>query len=183
MWVDKDDVFTDNKIQEFKASNPESETHIRSASSAKSPHSSAPVLPHLLYQHALCHMSSDGNNDLAYKYPIGAMADSPIPFSQTNPIDTPVVVPIPIVDFTTMQPLNPTAVSIVLDLSLRPPQPRTSQPCSEPSASTHLLLSHPMANVSLAKPAKCLLFRSPLPKGEGVKQALAWNREQLLDLR
>jgi hypothetical protein len=24
---------------------------------------------------------------------------------------------------------------------------------------------------------------SPLPKGEGVKQALAWNREQLLDLR
>jgi hypothetical protein len=30
---------------------------------------------------------------------------------------------------------------------------------------------------------KRLLFRSPLPKGEGVKQALAWNREQLLDLR
>jgi hypothetical protein len=28
-----------------------------------------------------------------------------------------------------------------------------------------------------------LLFCSPLPKGEGVKQALAWNREQLLDLR
>jgi hypothetical protein len=28
-----------------------------------------------------------------------------------------------------------------------------------------------------------LLFRSPLPKGEGVKQALAWNQEQLLDLR
>jgi hypothetical protein len=28
-----------------------------------------------------------------------------------------------------------------------------------------------------------LLFRSPLPKGEAVRQALAWNREQLLDLR
>jgi hypothetical protein len=35
----------------------------------------------------------------------------------------------------------------------------------------------------LLRPAKHLLFRSPLPKGEGVKQALAWNREQLLDLR
>jgi hypothetical protein len=35
----------------------------------------------------------------------------------------------------------------------------------------------------LIRPAKRLLFRSPLPKGEGVKQALAWNREQLLDLR
>jgi hypothetical protein len=35
----------------------------------------------------------------------------------------------------------------------------------------------------LARPAKHLLFRSPLPKGKGVKQALAWNQEQLLDLR
>jgi hypothetical protein len=54
-------------------------------------------------------MSSDGNNDLTYEYPVGAIADYPIPFSQTDPIGTPVVVPIPIVDFTTMQPLNPAA--------------------------------------------------------------------------
>jgi hypothetical protein len=40
-----------------------------------------------------------------------------------------------------------------------------------------------MASVPLTKPTKRLLFRSPLPKGEGIKQALAWNREQLLDLR
>jgi hypothetical protein len=40
-----------------------------------------------------------------------------------------------------------------------------------------------MASVPLARPTKQLLFRSPLPKGKGVKQALAWNREQLLDLR
>jgi hypothetical protein len=40
-----------------------------------------------------------------------------------------------------------------------------------------------MASVPLTKPTKCLLFRSPLPKGEGIKQALEWNREQLLDLR
>jgi hypothetical protein len=40
-----------------------------------------------------------------------------------------------------------------------------------------------MGNRLPTKPVKHLLFRSPLPKGEGVKQALAWNREQLLDLR
>jgi hypothetical protein len=34
-----------------------------------------------------------------------------------------------------------------------------------------------------SKLLKRLLFRSPLPKGKGVRQALAWNREQLLDLR
>jgi hypothetical protein len=34
-----------------------------------------------------------------------------------------------------------------------------------------------------SKPLKRLLFHSPLLKGEGIKQALAWNREQLLDLR
>jgi hypothetical protein len=109
MWVDKDDVFAEDKIRDFKDSNPKSEVHIRSTPHAKSPHSSASTCSHLLYQHTLRHMSSDGNNDLAYKYPVGAVADSPIPFSQTDPIDTPVSVPIPIVDFTTMQPLHPTA--------------------------------------------------------------------------
>jgi hypothetical protein len=73
--------------------------------------------------------------------------------------------------------------SIVLNLSLHPPQPLMLLPCSRDSASIHLPLSHLMASVLLAKPTKCLLFRSPLPKGEGVKQALAWNQEQLLDLR
>jgi hypothetical protein len=48
MWVDKDDVFTDNKIWEFKNLNPDSETHIRSTSVAKSPYSSAPTCSHLL---------------------------------------------------------------------------------------------------------------------------------------
>jgi hypothetical protein len=109
MWVDKDDMFADDKVQDFKNLNPESEAHIRSTSFAKSPHSSASTRSCLLYQHTLRHMSSDGNNDLAYKYPAGAIADSPILFSQTDPVNTPVNVPIPIIDFTTMQPLNPTA--------------------------------------------------------------------------
>jgi hypothetical protein len=42
MWVDKDDVFADDKVREFKVSNPAKETHIRRLSSAKSPYPSAP---------------------------------------------------------------------------------------------------------------------------------------------
>jgi hypothetical protein len=52
MWVDKDDVFADDKVQEFKESNPAKETHIRSLSSAKSPYPSALTHSHLLLQHA-----------------------------------------------------------------------------------------------------------------------------------
>jgi hypothetical protein len=52
-------------------------------------------------------MSSDGNNDLTYEYPAGAIADSPIPFSQENPNTASIHIPItPIIDFATMQPLN-----------------------------------------------------------------------------
>jgi hypothetical protein len=86
----------------------------------------------------------------------------------------------------TSPPCNPSALpplSLVLDLSLRPPQPLMSPLCSDNSESTPLLLSHPTASVPPARPTKHLLFRSPLPKGKGIKQVLAWNREQLLDLR
>jgi hypothetical protein len=109
MWVDKDDVFADDKVQEFKNSNPDAATHIRSISFAKSSHPPTPTQSQLLYHHALSCMSSDGNNNLAYEYPTGATADSPIPFSQEHSVDTPVSIPIPIVDFTTMQPLNAVA--------------------------------------------------------------------------
>jgi hypothetical protein len=109
MWVDKDDVFAEDKIWEFKSSNPEAETHIRSSLIAKSPYHPAPTRSQLLYQHASKYMSSDGNNELAFEYSAGAVADSPIPFSQTDPVDTPVSVPVPIVDFTTLQSLSPAA--------------------------------------------------------------------------
>jgi hypothetical protein len=59
MWVDKDDVFAEDKVWEFKASNPEAETHIRSSLVAKSPHPPTSTRSHLLYQHALSYMSSD----------------------------------------------------------------------------------------------------------------------------
>jgi hypothetical protein len=115
MWVDKDDVFANDKVREFKASNPDAITHIRGASSAKSSHSPLPTRSQYLYQHALSYMSSDGNNDLANEYTAGAVADSPIPLSHEFPIDTPVRVenPIPIVDFTTLQPLSITAPTFV----------------------------------------------------------------------
>jgi hypothetical protein len=115
MWVDKDDVFADDKVREFKASNPNSATHIRSTLVAKSPHPPTPALSHLLHQHALTYMSSDGNNDLADEYTAGAIADSPVPLSHEFPIDTPVLVqnPIPVVDFTTLQPLSGTAPTFV----------------------------------------------------------------------
>jgi hypothetical protein len=115
MWVDKDDVFADDKVREFKASNPDAATHIRGTSFAKSPHSSLPTRSQYLYQHALLYMSSDGNDDLAHEYPAGAIADSPIPFSQELSVDTPVRVPVPIsiVDFTTLQPLSIAAPTFV----------------------------------------------------------------------
>jgi hypothetical protein len=72
---------------------------------------------------------------------------------------------------------------LFLDLSLPRPPCLMSPLCSDSSES---ILPHPSprtANRPPTKPLKHLLFRSPLPKGEGVKQALAWNREQLLDLR
>jgi hypothetical protein len=53
MWVNKDDVFADDKVQDFKNLNPAKETHIRSLSSAKSPHLSVLTHSHLLLQHAL----------------------------------------------------------------------------------------------------------------------------------
>jgi hypothetical protein len=109
MWVDKDDVFAEDKVREFKASNPEAETHIKNSIVAKSSHSPTPTRSHLLYQYALSHMSSDGNDDLTHEYPAGAIADSPIPFSQTNAVNTPVSVPAPVIDFATMQPLSPAA--------------------------------------------------------------------------
>jgi hypothetical protein len=76
MWVDKDDVFTDDKVQEFKALNPAKETHIRRLSSTKLPYPSALQHSHLLSQHAHRYMSSNGLSDLAEETPAGAYADS-----------------------------------------------------------------------------------------------------------
>jgi hypothetical protein len=57
MWVDKDDVFADDKVREFRASNPAKETHIRSLLPAKSPYLSAYTRPQLLQQHAVRYLT------------------------------------------------------------------------------------------------------------------------------
>ena len=68
MWVDKDDVFADDKVREFKASHPDARTHIRRlwddlglpsplASPTSSSSSTSYFLPHIQS------MSSDGNSN------------------------------------------------------------------------------------------------------------------------
>jgi hypothetical protein len=137
MWVDKDDVFADDKVREFKASNPDAITHIRRTSSAKSPHSPLPTRSQYLYNHALSYMSSDGNDDLAQEYPAGAIADSPIPFSQELPVNTPVAVhtPTPVVDFATLRSLSPAAATFV-------PRPVTASSSSDVAAMFRQLRVH-----------------------------------------
>jgi hypothetical protein len=109
MWVNKDDVFADDKVREFKLSNPDAATHIRSTFSAKSPYLPTSTRSQLLSQHALRYMSSNAGSDFAHEYPAGAIADSPIPFLQDLPIHSPV----PIVDFATMQSLDSSAAPFV----------------------------------------------------------------------
>jgi hypothetical protein len=116
MWVDKDDVFADDKVREFKSSNPDAATHIRSTLFAKSPYPPTPTRSQLLSQHTFRYMSSDAGSNFAHEYPAGAIADSPIPFSQEHPIQSPV----PIVDFATMQSLDSSATPFI-------PRPVTAQ--------------------------------------------------------
>jgi hypothetical protein len=138
MWVDKDDVFAEDKVQEFKASNPEAEARIRSSIVAKSSHPHPLTRSQLLYNHTASYMSSDGNNDLAQEYSAGATADSPIPFLQDFPVNTPVTIhaPIPVVDFATLQTLSPA-------ISASVPRPVTaSSSASDVAAMFHQLRVH-----------------------------------------
>ena len=77
MWVDKDDIFTEDKVWEFKRLNPATKTHIRHCLDEGMSHSpsstSSYFTPHILS------MSSDAASDLTPKYPAGAYADSPPP--------------------------------------------------------------------------------------------------------
>jgi hypothetical protein len=116
MWIDKDDVFAEDKVWEFKAANSKAEMHMRSQAAAESSHSPIPTPSQLLIQHTFQYMSSDADSNLAYEYPAGAIADFPIPFSHEHPIHSPV----PIVDFATMQSLNPSVTPFI-------PRPVTAQ--------------------------------------------------------
>jgi hypothetical protein len=88
MLVDKDDIIADDKVREFKASNPDSEIHIRSTSATKSPYSSAPTQSQLLYKHALSYMSSNSNpSGLSQTHPL--VNDQGIVIPRFTPSPTP----------------------------------------------------------------------------------------------
>ena len=79
MWVDKDDIFADDKVREFKQSNPDARMHLRRAIMASNPHlllapsrssSTSYFAPYILP------MSSDGRSDLAHKATHTAQGDS-----------------------------------------------------------------------------------------------------------
>jgi hypothetical protein len=81
MWIDKDDVFADDKLQEFKVSNPEAETHLRKAHVVSIPYS--PIhIPHHLHHHLI-------------SYPMDAVAPCPLVdqsgmvITRTTPSPTP----------------------------------------------------------------------------------------------
>ena len=67
MWVNKDDVFADNKVWTFKESNPEARTHLRTIQSMTMPHptlASSRASSTSYYTPCILSMSSDGCSDL-----------------------------------------------------------------------------------------------------------------------
>ena len=87
MWVDKDDVFAEDKVQEFKASNPNARTHIRCLWKDGIPQfpltpstssSSSYFAPHILSM-------SDNGSDTAYKPCLSAHESCPTLPSHLQP--------------------------------------------------------------------------------------------------
>jgi hypothetical protein len=76
MWVDKDDVSADDKIREFKVSNPKAEVHLRRAHVVSIPHPPIPI-SHTLHSSLILRnsMSSDADSTLPYEYPTGAYGE------------------------------------------------------------------------------------------------------------
>ena len=67
MWVDKDDIFADDKVREFKKSNPDARTHLRRVIVTDNPHSllaSSRSSSTSYYATNIASMSSDGCSDL-----------------------------------------------------------------------------------------------------------------------
>jgi hypothetical protein len=174
MWVDKDDVFADDKVREFKASNPAKETHIRNISSAKCPYPSATTHSHLLLQHASRYMSTNGS-DLAYEYTAGAYDNAttgdvqPIGNNITEATTPGLMSGPPLC-------LEPPLLPSNLDLSL-PQPPLSPMPLGNYPSLTPLMLSLTIT------PTTSLCFESPKPLSLGMRTAHMWHQEQLLEAR
>ena len=82
MWVNKDDVFADDKVQEFKESNPDARTHLRATPSSDNPHSllaSSRSSSTSYYVPHIQSMSSDERSNLPYKHHPAAQGESSPP--------------------------------------------------------------------------------------------------------
>jgi hypothetical protein len=88
MWVNKDDVSADDKIREFKTSNPEAEVHLRQAQVVTIPYPLIPI-PHTLHSSLTLRnsMSSDADSTLPYEYPTEAYPDSPLALGSESAAD------------------------------------------------------------------------------------------------
>ena len=82
MWVNKDDVFADDKVQTFKELNPEARTHLRAIQSTTMPHSllassrsssASYFAPHIQL------MSSDGPTSHEHSSSVGSGAPTSQP--------------------------------------------------------------------------------------------------------
>ena len=63
MWVDKDDVFADDKVRAFKESNPDARTHIRNARTERTPHSILDSSPSSSTSYFAPHILSMSSNE------------------------------------------------------------------------------------------------------------------------
>ena len=82
MWVDKDDVFADNKVRTFKESNPEARTHLRTTQSTITPHSPLASSRSSSTSYFTLHiqsMSSNGHSNLPYEPQHSAQGESSSP--------------------------------------------------------------------------------------------------------
>jgi hypothetical protein len=88
MWVNKDDVSADDKIQEFKTSNPKAEVHLRQGQVVTMPYPLIPI-PHTLHSSLILQnsMSSDADSTLPYEYPTGAYPNSPLALGSESAAD------------------------------------------------------------------------------------------------
>jgi hypothetical protein len=174
MWVDKDDVFADDKVREFKTSNPAKETHIRGLSVAKSPQPSASTHSHPLLQHAF-NTCPPMDQTLPTNTLLECMLTPPL--GTTNPSST------------TLQRLLPEYLVRGQPLCYEPLQPH-----SNPDLSPHPLLPLPMPSGSCPlltpqtlsltiTPTMSLHFGSPKPSSLGMRTACLWHQEQLLEAR
>ena len=87
MWVDKDDVFADDKVQAFKESNPKARMHLRATQSTIMPHptlASSRSSSTSYYTPRILSMSSDGRSNLpssthreSFSPPAGPQSGSP----------------------------------------------------------------------------------------------------------